>query len=175
MVIVEGSDNTGKTRLIEFLACNSIGLKVIKSPGPQSAEFLATWCLTMFKEDLIRPLIFDRFPVISEMVYGPMFRVRDVLQEFGEGCFRDILKDSQPLIIYCRPHIGKIMDLGDREQMKGVRENISILVDKYDYEIDLMRKEGFAIIEYDFNHRAFGKDEILGLVRSHFERRGFRI
>jgi len=174
MVIIEGCDNCGKTKLIEYLVSGII-VPVIRSPGPKEPGYLAAWVLIMIHLQALGPIIFDRFPVISESIYGPVLRGRDVLKDYGETTFKSLLKSTAPLIIHCRPPLSKILDWGHREQMDGVKEHITTLVDKYDYEMEMLRREGFAIVTYDFMSESLTKQEIKGMIEQYFLRRGFRV
>ncbi len=171
MVIVEGCDNCGKTKLIQHLA-TELHCEVIKSPGPQPKEALASWMMVMFQLQHIQAVIFDRFPVISEEIYGKVLRGYSELDFYGERTFITILKRMSPLIIHCRPPMYKILDLGTRPQMEGVSEHILELVAKYDYLMRILQEEGFSIIQYDYMSDVVTKDEITVMVREYFTRRG---
>ncbi len=171
MVIIEGCDNCGKTKLVQHLA-TELHCEVVRSPGPSSKEALASWILAMFQLQHIQAVIFDRFPVISEEIYGKVLRGYSELDFYGERTFRTILKRMNPLIIYCRPPMYKILDFGTRPQMEGVKDHILELVGKYDYLMRVLQEEGFSVVHYDFTSDAITKDEITVMVREYFTRSG---
>lgn len=169
MIIIEGMDNSGKTTLVNYLA-SEIPCEMMRSPGPNTPEFLASWVMIMIQRQASLPVLFDRFPVISEAVYGTVLRGKNALDLYGDRTFTVILKALHPLIIYCRPPFDRILDFEGRDQMVGVKEKALILVDKYDYLMDNMRKEGFTIITYDYTSQSLTRLEVLGMVKNHFRR-----
>jgi len=175
MVIIEGCDNSGKSQLIMSLLQAMPNCSILKSPGPGNIETLGFWILTMIHLADLKPIIFDRFPVISEEIYGKTLRNINVLESWGDRVFWDLFKDSHPLIIYCRPPLAKILDFGTREQMEGVKEHVIELVDHYDYLMTNLRKEGLAILEYDFTGGVLDKEVISATIREYFSRSGFTV
>lgn len=167
MVIIEGMDNSGKTTLVNYLA-TEILCGVIRSPGPHTGEFLATWILLQNERLKVQPILFDRHPLISEKIYGVVLRSRNALAIYGD--LMQYFRSLNPLIIYCRPPISNILDFGDRDQMEGVKETATILLDKYDYTMNLMRDEGFSIVTYDYTSQSLTRLEVLGMVREYFKR-----
>lgn len=136
MIIVEGCDNTGKTTLIDML-CEEIPqlVRAPKSPGPASAEELSDYMdeyLWKKTPGETHPMIFDRFPLPSELVYGYALRTGPVLETAQLIKYSAILATHQPLMIYCFRDMEKILETFDeREQLEGVKENIQKILFYY--------------------------------------------
>lgn len=141
MIICEGMDNSGKTTLISTLKrIHGDAIEVIKPPGPfKDSKELKDWmgpemdkCRTFQYDNGM--IIYDRFPIISELVYGPIVRGESMVTgPLFDETFRDLTSAAFPVtIIYCRPPDEKILDFGIREQMDGVREKSLELLYGYD-------------------------------------------
>jgi len=147
MIIVEGMDNSGKSKLAEHLA-EKFKLPLIKSP--KNRQRLLENALTTL---MLNPeAVMDRFSVISEMVYGPILRRKTVFDDHVLGqwiFFMNKLVRCKPLIFYCRPPEEKIFDFGDREQMEGVKEHGKELLGAYDALMNSWAGR-LLIIKYDF-------------------------
>lgn len=141
MIIVEGMDNAGKTTLIETLKkIHGDAVDVIKPPGPfSSSKELKDWmgpeidkCRTFqYNRGMV---IYDRFPIISELVYGPIVREKSMVTgPVFDETFHELTSAAFPVtIIYCRPPNSRILDFGFREQMDGVRQKSLELLMGYD-------------------------------------------
>ena len=129
MIIVEGMDNSGKTKLAEYLA-EKFELPHIKSPKDRTHIIGHTLQLLVLNPEAVM----DRFPVISERIYGRFLRNKIAFD--GEVAtwqfYFEKLVRCRPLIFYCRPPEEKIFDFGSREQMEGVFEYRKELLACYD-------------------------------------------
>lgn len=155
-VIVEGMDNTGKTTLIQLInreyARGYASAKVSLGPNCSADEQL-TWLQMVLSQVDVTPndlLVFDRFLPICDTIYGNVLRggslwdIADLELERIRNCYN-------PLIIYCRPHMEKIVGFEDgREQMEGVVENSKALVEAYDETMEILMLKGFEVIRYDY-------------------------
>ncbi len=158
MIIVEGMDNSGKTTLVEKLH-KEYNLSVIKSSGPKDMSQLESAIydsIERFKNGDI--VIYDRHPIISEHVYGPVLRNKNLLENLArkKRIWDDFFR-VEPMIIYCRPPIERIRNYGEREQMDGVKENTELLTHAYDIVMNKIRdhyRKNF--IHYNFEKH---KDE----------------
>lgn len=146
MLIVTGMDNSGKTTLVSQLS-DHLGLEIINSPGPIPADEQLQWFYETL-EEVTEDKIFERFPLIEEMIYGPILRGNSHF-DITDKSFRD-LKDRKPLIIYTRPTRDVIFNFGEREQYPGVIEKSSKLLDAYDKLIIDLMMEGWNIVVYDY-------------------------
>lgn len=131
-IIVEGPDGGGKTRLIEYLTDKWKELVVVRNEfGPdQNLEKWWPAVISVPTTPFLVP-IHDRF-FYSELVYGPVIRgyvkVSDeIIQPIRAGL------RQEALLIYARPD-RETLEMGVRqhEQMKGVSDKFTELVEAYD-------------------------------------------
>lgn len=156
MIIVEGPDNAGKTTL-----CNALAIEMKKSVvhSPNHKDMLGdtdNWYLWILKSLAAADnpdIIYDRHPLISEQVYGPLLRDKNVFSEgVGLVLYEAFLRKS-PLIIFCCPPTDRITDFGSREQLEGVKENALGMVTRYRSFIhELFHHELYQgdVIKYDY-------------------------
>lgn len=150
MIIIEGMDNTGKSTLAKKLN-EQFGLRIIKRSGPpkDNGEFL----LDTLSFLVLNPqAIFDRHPIISEGIYGPILRDVNVFETEGTTWefYIDRMVTNNPLIIYCRPPTEKVLCFKPNSQMSGVEENAKRLLQKYDALIGRLESRRALVIKYDF-------------------------
>lgn len=125
MLIVEGPDGSGKTTLVNRLS-SDLGLKV--APKVVSADMTTNIDLKAWVEDNIekgfRALIFDRHRLISEPIYGPLFRHR-MMPGFDSMNWlkyhQSSLRRINPIVIWCLPPLQRVFD-----NIKGDLENIIV-------------------------------------------------
>lgn len=140
IIIVEGMDGTGKTTLVLQLA-HQFGVKPKKfvgSLGPSDDYRIVLVNRTRLEITELEETggtikrLYDRFPLISEAIYGTILR--------GRNCFgglyyplRSRLLALKTVIIYCRPDRDIVRDnVQQGSQMKGVLEHFGELLDAYD-------------------------------------------
>lgn len=136
-VIVEGPDNSGKTALCKFLSMH-LKVSIVHSGGPPRSkkEFFDRIERLLHHP---RPVIFDRFPVISEHVYGPVLRGVDTF-EGAHRIFNCRMLLRRPIILYCRTSIEEMLKLDDHkvkehetaEHVESVKHNALNLIYRYD-------------------------------------------
>jgi len=168
MIVIEGMDNTGKTHLQDALI-KEYGFEGVHSPGPKDYDTVISWVIEAFNKDRGIPVLYDRFPLISEAVYGPTLRGRNIFNEspMGVELQRRFREEVHPLIIYCRPPGEVIHRWNDREQMDGVIENSKALLKEYEDLMQLM-KPHYSIVQYDYTQpHDFGR--VLEKVDSHMQ------
>jgi hypothetical protein len=172
MVIIEGCDNSGKSTLARKLNLE-FNLKIIKSSGPPIS-----------KEDLVQRVeasientkrgnifIYDRYPLISEFVYGPLLRNKNLLEgEEGNRLWKELILIN-PFIVYCRPPYTKIADFGKRKQMRGVRSKADLLIVAYD---NFMNRIGGSTDVYFYNYMDNKDLEIYIKIREYLKGVGYR-
>lgn len=143
IIIVEGMDGTGKTTLVQQLAhrLDMKPKKFVKSSGPDEDYKLTLVASTTSEiyeletasaEGRSIKRLYDRFPLISEAIYGSILR--------GHNCFgdryyslRSRLLALKTVIIYCRPEKDVIQNnVQQVPQMSGVLEHFDELLDAYD-------------------------------------------
>ena len=152
-IIVEGMDNTGKTTLLKALSerfrveptnsCRSI---------PKGEQ------IRWMKNELAGPAkLFDRFPLISESIYGPIVRGTQFFPMIGGDSFfhtmEKVVIPANPIIIFCNPGIEKVAEsFGERWQMGGVKENMTALMDAYGVVGNIFsRMTPLTVMVYDYN------------------------
>lgn len=150
MIIVEGMDNTGKTTLVRKLT-SMLPLRKYKSPGPDIGEAEQIEWVRDRLEDTDEWVIFDRFPLISEPIYGSNIRGQHNFEDPSKQYLYDIFKNKKPLVIYCRPPRDKILSFEDgRIQMDGVKLKGANLISDYDKMITDIKEEGINTVIYDY-------------------------
>lgn len=141
MVIVEGPDGGGKTTLIKELS-ESLGVEV--APRACSSETgpvkdLMGWTtrfLNHHSRNLNQFTLHDRFPLISEPIYGSL--VRGYLSKgFDTPWYSEawqLFTQLKPIIIFCLPPLDVVIENVKKEdiaQMDGVTFNIRGLYWQY--------------------------------------------
>lgn len=179
-IIVEGMDNSGKTTLINSLK-KEFGeqIEVIKPPGPfKDKEHIQSWTqetmdrLKSSEDDQV--LVFDRFSLFSEPIYGPILRKKSLIsqEELIKGCEALGNIEFPITLIYCRPPLTTIKEFGEREQLKGVKKHARELQQAYDSLINPLIKphqfRGIKIIPYDWTG-LMGRQDIKAIVRGIIE------
>lgn len=131
MIIVEGMDGTGKSNLVRRIH-TELGLPIHERAsdsisGPVSDLF--DWAERDVK-DVVQPFaVYDRHPLVSEFIYGPICR-GTIDDRFFSPNGRMLSRSfrSQNLVIFCDPGLDVIAQNVERAaQMKGVDENIDAL------------------------------------------------
>lgn len=154
MVIVEGPDGAGKTTLIETLKiATGLGVHARASDsvgGPVADIF--SWA----NEDVNtwsdqRMAIYDRHPLISELIYGPLARnyldPRFLTAE-STHMFNKFYQNS--IIILCLPPFDVLSKNVLREdQMPGVLENLPELYEEYTQLLRTIPLE-VNVVVYDY-------------------------
>lgn len=112
MLIVEGPDGSGKSCLVRRLSHDlrlPIAPRVVKSDTTAMVD-LAAWTESNIDQGFQR-VIFDRHRLISEPIYGPVLRGRQVAKFMDLGWMGDMtwrFYALNPIIIYCMPAIETI-------------------------------------------------------------------
>lgn len=149
MLIIEGPDGSGKTGLLGNLewtlglpahkrAVTSDGVPVTKGmPNEARGSLLSTWAYNDVTTMPEQPMaIYDRHPLISEYIYGPIVRGSidpNMLAPSMHLLIRMMAKNS--LVIFCRPPNDQLVKNVGRSssfQMNGVSENILKVAAAYD-------------------------------------------
>jgi len=157
IVIVEGPDGSGKTTLLRMLREQTKTYFWIASSSGrpktyrelQDAVHWISQCAY-----LKMPVVCDRFPLISESVYGPVIRGTSLLDEMSrkeQAAASELLAHSVDRIIYCRPPEPVIRDnIKIRPQMQGVSEKLKELLHRYDDLMDSLRDDNLFVYHYDY-------------------------
>lgn len=155
MIIVEGLDNSGKTTLINKLLEWFPELKL--QPKSVGADGTGKDLMGYMVQFLAQPpadtknLLFDRFPLFSEAVYGPILRggmaiMSDLYQQATQQ-----LRYHEPLIIHCQIPLHKVEEtFTARQQMKGVKEHLLEINKAYQELMFKARLMDFKVQYYDW-------------------------
>ncbi len=173
MIIVEGCDNTGKTRLITQLVSFFPTLVPIKSKGLERPD-LARWLCGQLLDgaDFLKRRIYDRF-FLSELVYGPVLRGGTSFTDDEVNFIWGLLTVERPLIIICYRDdlLEAITTLGLREQMDGVDQHYATLSDKYRTLIGpLLEEKYLSPLWYDFAEEGSLESILVPRVAKYLER-----
>lgn len=155
MVIVEGPDGGGKTTLVTRLV-EELGVQVMpRACTSDNGPIAELW--QWVDSDMARPAhdrgLYDRHPLISEPIYGPL--IRGYLPER----FSDVewlsnrlsmLRLKRPLIIFCLPP-WPVVDLNVRsghqpttEHLRGVLQTSRQLYDLYVHRAAIAAGDGLT-------------------------------
>jgi hypothetical protein len=165
-IIVEGCDNCGKSTLVGKISeeldypitfsCRSI-------PRGEQIQWMA-------KELNDNGKIFDRFPLISESVYGPTLRGNSKIDMLGKDGFYDILAriviPKNPIILFCDPGFEAVKKtIKDREQYRGVTDNLEELYDSFQLVRFLMvNNTGLQVMLHDYTQEG-STESIINILR----------
>lgn len=172
MIIIEGPDGAGKSRLIARLH-EELGIPIHERAvrdkhGPSDTEGSTLWDWTVRdvasweNQDV---MLYDRHPLISEYIYGPVTRGRMASgfnQPSSQGLRHKV--ERHAVLIVCLPPLEVVEEnIKKDDQMEGVHENISVLYGLY--EALLSQWPGWPV-RYDYTRRD-GYDMIRRFVRMH--------
>lgn len=177
MIIVEGPDNSGKSTLIQQLLKDySISL-FLTSKGPIHN-------LKCFEErvlDVINHLgsysyIMDRCPLLSEEVYGPILRSKNLIDELEYPSYYrrklySSLSQGETFLIYCRPPKPILLDFKNhqvkehdtQEHLNNIILKAESIIEAYDtivgpianFIYDYTSPEAYNLLTKTLNERYF--------------------
>lgn len=151
MVIVEGPDGCGKTTLIQDARRGMRNVITVARSGPMALtemiQFMHWASSYLFFDDKSKTyVVHDRYPAISERVYGPILRGKSLLDgyplEFGLS--------KIDAIVFCRTD-----PIFDRPQMEGVVDKSREILAAYDDLMQRLAEElNIPVYLYDFKKHA---------------------
>ena len=151
-IVVFGCDNSGKSTLCSQLVSLlnedvDFTADTRHTPGPVTVEEMIDYMNdSLVPKGSRHTRIFDRFPVIEEMVYGPLLRGYNKFT----GLDIDQYLDKVDLFIYCNPGLFTILNWGEREQYPGIKDNALTIISMYNEIAVALRKMGYKVKEYNF-------------------------
>ena len=190
MIIIEGMDGSGKTILAQQLSIRLGNVPIkrfVTSEGPTNYDLLVEKVKTALAElhDQVmqnqRPVvIYDRFSLISEAVYGTILRGRN---HFGDEWLAliDLLLSLDPIVIYCRPSsefiLQNIRETADN-QMEGVVSKARELINAYDelmswLQVKTHRMRSGRILVYGYD--TDGVRDVEARIRRIYRKQGVMI
>lgn len=137
MIIVEGPDGSGKSSLIRRLA-EDFGLRVHEKAsdsvtGPKGDMSVWAYRDVTTQRDHQLVEIYDRHPLISQYIYGPI--AREYLEPNMQSPTMHLsirMLAKQCLMIFCLPPLKLVRENVMREaQMAGVEDNIARIYHMY--------------------------------------------
>lgn len=167
IVILEGPDGSGKSTLGTYLASQT-GRPLLHSPGVTQGELeMKAWVLRMLTSPLRDNFILDRFPLISEPIYGPVLR-NEVL-----------IPKSHPLhtawhripttLIYCRPPTDAIYEaVIAKNESQHLLANMPHIINGYDQLISelLVHAQGMSEIRvHTFDYTRDSMDLMVDIIQ----------
>jgi hypothetical protein len=184
-VVLEGPDGAGKTTLAKYLSAitdTPLAPKVadsLKGPaGTNLARYvdgdLGQWRNYASSDLVISSFasatpsrIYDRYPLISEPIYGIHVRKR-IQPEFMTNWYREAYAKFQafdPLIIWCLPPYDEVTKhVHPSRDMDGVWRNISQLYAAY--RMASLQWPGRSFV---YNHTIHKPGQVSDLAARHFE------
>lgn len=155
LVIIEGPDGSGKTTLANYLRKNVEAYAwLLRSNGPPTNVIDMLRTVRWITRDAPPHLnvICDRFPIISEIVYGPILRDRCLHDYTPKLIAQYFLTAPYPtIIIHCRPPLQELeLSVHSQVQMTGVKNNLSRIAETYDVLMQDLHREGVQIYRYDY-------------------------
>lgn len=150
-IIVEGTDGSGKTSLVQRLMRDFPDLILVRNPLDDKQDFGAWWPQELDRQKSAAVPIHDRF-FYSELVYGPIIRKKINAPQALIDNVALFLRHTS-FLVYARPH-SDIIRLGIQqlEQMDGVKENFDDILGLYDQIMNVERqwfKDRF--FQFDWN------------------------
>lgn len=158
MFIVEGPDGAGKTTLIRRMQAElnfEIRPRACTSDNGIDVATLREWV----EADLSRPVhdkgFYDRHPLISEPIYGPIIRGR-MADGFSDWSWMakmlSIFNHRQPVIVFCLPPKQIVLDNvrdtheATTDHLSGVLQHCTALYEMYCFRTAQQSQHGDVIV-----------------------------
>lgn len=160
LTIVEGPDNSGKTTLARRLAKDLEMLYMWRGFKPKDKTELIlfeTMLIPLAKEYNV---ICDRWPAISDAIYGPIIRKQTVIEK------DEVRLSYIPIgstVIYCCPPLSVLM-APTEPQMEGVMANIKVIQNDYWKFMATIKH-----YKYDWTDRNHSYEDVRRFISSRLE------
>ena len=180
VIIIEGSDGSGKDKLIEKLLKDfgplqlQLGPRAVKSSQEGPVDDLARWTIRDLQEwPLVETTrVYNRHPLISEFVYGPLLRGHEApgMRQVRDVALATMYRDA--LVVWCSPPLAEVTrNVSNERDMPGVQENIRTIFKMYrDSQRSYLGKK----VTYDYTTHgkgAFTYSSVKMSVMSHIRER----
>lgn len=152
LIVIEGVDGSGKSTLFNELKSSLYDTWAISRNGRVRIEDdlvgLLEW---LWAAPSFQPILMDRHPLISEKVYGPILRNRDLTLNLTEDLKSRSYRRIHTIIYCCPPFKTIEENIMKLRQMKGINENLKQLVFAYETEMVRFRYDNnMNVILYDY-------------------------
>lgn len=154
LTILEGPDGAGKTTLANYLADNS-DRPILHSPGlTNGRDEMIAWVLRILSSPDRERFILDRFPLVSELVYGPALRGNAQLT--ADHSLYSAWYHTPALLVYCRPPYDVIEQEAKEKESEKLMAELPRVVRAYDnlmaklLSANLKEKTQVSVVTYDF-------------------------
>lgn len=168
MLIVEGPDGAGKSTLIDqLMERGGFDLYPRHSDTHGPTTNLRTWVENLFfpmrPEDngphILQGKLFDRFPLISEPIYGSVLR-RQLAPGFNDGHWLAqmwaTLHWHKPMFVFCLPPLAIVEEnIRKSLQISGLSWAIRPIYWQYHTMLALLQSKGLMASLYDYTNRPF--------------------
>lgn len=173
MIILEGPDGAGKTSLMSTLLDRFPTIEEHERASSSKGgpvENIFEWAQADVQTWPLQPLSFyDRHPLISEPIYGPIVReYLDPRFHSTEGEDLALHMLQQGLIILCLPSVSKVIEnvsLNVDDQMSGVVEHIQSIYHKY-HRLAVSLRGRQNVFWYDYD-RPGDLSQLIQVVAAH--------
>lgn len=152
MIIIEGPDGVGKTTLSKRLS-KDLGVplapkKHVEAPkDPRTYTYKALGPAVTGEGD---PLIWDRL-FFSELVYGTIVRDGPALSMPEQAYVMRVLKTLGCPVIFCSAPADVIdKNVKRSKQMRGVKRNLTKIVDAYRYYAQFAKQQRLNVYYFDY-------------------------
>jgi hypothetical protein len=169
MIVIEGIDGSGKTTLSKRLA-KDLNIHRFHFKGrPVDEREFKTRCMQS-SINFQRPIIQDRTPFVSELMYG-LLDGRDPYLSIETARFA--LSMGIPVMIYCRPGSRFIHAPSENEcqdYLNNLRDNWDLILKNY----DAFMVQSYAL-RYDWTakNEKINYNSILDVCKRRFKQAGF--
>lgn len=157
IVVVEGPDNSGKSTLVEAIRAIDPRARVVLG-GPASRDaLLARMTAAFVMHEAGEVVVCDRFPAVSEPVYGPILRERSELDDVDARASLGCLKAVGAVVVYCRPPDDAVLDMRTHrrgpsdtpEHLSRLNERKREILERYDEIFADLEWIGLDVRRYD--------------------------
>lgn len=145
IIVVEGVDGSGKTTLASRLAKELKAIYLKSEVRPQTLEAATFFHCMALTTSLRYPVVCDRYPTISELIYGSLRGKPQFSREWALKTYSDLN------VIYCCPKRSTIKEnVSSHRDTSDVVENLDLLIDSYLSFMDEHRYCFRRFICYDY-------------------------
>lgn len=173
MIVLEGPDGAGKTTLLEELKSKfglEQALRASSSLGGPVSDLRRWVTRDLIDWSNLGVRVYDRHPLVSDLVYGPILRhtVQEGFMDYGWLMDASLRFRRQALVIFCLPPLPTVLaniDADPQGQMAGVTETIRGLY--WGYHVMAATWNGTSRL-YDYT-RPDSLSSVLEAVADHLE------